>query len=143
MSGPWAEDGPLHVRTSVQTSLWPLRIWGDSGAAMIECAECDSGELLMAGPVDRLFLLADLTARVEAHIAECPGVRSAPEPEDDRPQAGDFRPVAAAERLSPEEAQRYARLRIGGETPFYIDVTPPTVDEYLPAEVAYNGELER
>jgi hypothetical protein len=73
MSGQWAEDAPLHVRTGVETSMWPLRIWGDSGAAMVECAECDSGELLVAGSVDRPFVLADLAARVEAHIARCPG----------------------------------------------------------------------
>lgn len=41
---------------------------------MIECAGCDSGELLVAGPVERPFVLADLTARVEAHSARCTGV---------------------------------------------------------------------
>lgn len=71
MSGPWAESGPLYVRTSADVSLWPLRIRSDDGRAAIECAECADGEMLTAGGEDRPFMIAELTALVEIHIATC------------------------------------------------------------------------
>jgi len=61
----------LFTQTAAETALWPLRIWADGGIASIECAECDSGQDLMAGRVDRPFMIADLTARVEEHIPKC------------------------------------------------------------------------
>jgi hypothetical protein len=75
MSGPWAETGPLHVRTPADVAWWPLRHRSDSGVATIECAECDSGGLLTTDLNEQPFVIAELVARVEAHIAKCPGVR--------------------------------------------------------------------
>ena len=75
MSGPWAETGPLHVRTSADVALWPLELWTDGGEAHIECGECRSGELIVAKVRGRSFMLADLAARVEEHIGKCSGAR--------------------------------------------------------------------
>jgi hypothetical protein len=75
MSGPFAETGPLYVRTSAGVHLWPLEMWADGGEAHVECGECRSGELLVAKTRGRAFVLADLTARLEEHIARCPGAR--------------------------------------------------------------------
>jgi hypothetical protein len=73
MSGPWAETGPLYVRTSIDVALWPLRIWADLGVAMIECGECDVGDILSTDRNATPFAIAELVARLEAHIARCPG----------------------------------------------------------------------
>jgi hypothetical protein len=72
MSGPWAEEAQLYVRVAAEVKHWPLRIWTDQGLAMVECAECDSGELLVAARPDRAFMIADLAAQVELHIGRCP-----------------------------------------------------------------------
>jgi hypothetical protein len=72
MSGPWAETRPLHIRTSLDVSLWPLELWTDGGEAHIECAECGTGGLLVAKAKAKPFVIAELTAQVEAHIAQCP-----------------------------------------------------------------------
>jgi hypothetical protein len=48
MSGPFAEDARLYMRTAADTALWPLRLWADHGVAMVECAECNNGEVLAA-----------------------------------------------------------------------------------------------
>lgn len=61
----------LFTQTSERTALWPLRLWADNGIATVECAECDSGQVLIAGRSDRPFVIADLTARVEEHISKC------------------------------------------------------------------------
>jgi len=75
MTGASADDAAMHTWTSATVALWPLRLWADNGAAMVECAECDDGRVLAAGRTDRPFMLADLTARVEAHITQCPAAR--------------------------------------------------------------------
>jgi Zn ribbon nucleic-acid-binding protein len=75
MSLPFAEDRPLHIQTSATTALWQLRIWADNGVATVECAKCDNGQVLAAGRDDRPFVLADLSARVETHIAVCQAAR--------------------------------------------------------------------
>jgi hypothetical protein len=75
VSGPFAESAPLHVRTSVEVSLWPLTLWCDQGQAAIECAACDDGMIFTARSAPVPLLLADLTARVEAHIRRCRAVR--------------------------------------------------------------------
>jgi hypothetical protein len=66
-------DVPMesHQRTAADVSLWPLRLWSDRGGAHIECGECDSGDLLVAEVRGRPFMVADLIARVETHIARC------------------------------------------------------------------------
>lgn len=61
----------LFTQTSERTALWPLRLWASDGIATVECAECHNGQVLMAGRTDRPFVIADLTARVEEHIAKC------------------------------------------------------------------------
>ena len=78
MSLPFADDRPLHIQTSATVALWPLRIWADNGVATVECAECDSGEVLGAGRDDRPFVLAELAARVEVHLSRCPAARRRP-----------------------------------------------------------------
>lgn len=72
MSGPYAEIARLHIRTSVDVALWPLRLWSDRGEAHIECGECDSGDLLVAQVKGRDFVIADLTTILEQHLQQCP-----------------------------------------------------------------------
>jgi hypothetical protein len=61
------------VGTSADAALWLLRIRAVDGAAVIECAECESGNGLIAGSNAGAFLIAELVARVEAHITDCRG----------------------------------------------------------------------
>jgi hypothetical protein len=56
-------------------ALWPLELWTDGVEAHVECGECRGGELLVAKIRGRSFMLADLAARLEEHIARCPGSR--------------------------------------------------------------------
>lgn len=78
MSGPYGELAPLFVRTAVEVSLWPLALWCDQGQAAIECAACDYGVILTAGGAPVPLMLAELTARVEAHVRGCPVVQVPP-----------------------------------------------------------------
>jgi hypothetical protein len=67
------EFGPLHTRVSLDVSLWPLELRYDGGDAHVECGECRTGKMLVAKTKAKPFAIADLKARVEEHIARCPG----------------------------------------------------------------------
>ncbi len=71
MSGPYGELAPLYTRTSVEVSLWPLALWCDQGQAALECAVCDDGLIITAKSAPVPLMVADLTARVEAHLQRC------------------------------------------------------------------------
>jgi hypothetical protein len=75
MSGPNSEFAPLHVQPRVDVAFWPLRMLADRGEGHVECAQGDSGDLLVAQVRGKEFMLADLTARFEEHVAKCTGVR--------------------------------------------------------------------
>lgn len=68
-------SGELFTETAVETALWPLRIWSDNGIGVIECGECDAGQIIAVGRYDRPILLAELLAKVEEHIPNCTRVR--------------------------------------------------------------------
>lgn len=76
MSGPLAETAPLHIRTTMDTALWPLLLFARS-EPVIECVMCQAD--LLVGRLDgRPFSLAELTAMVDEHADRCPGLRVEP-----------------------------------------------------------------
>jgi hypothetical protein len=53
-------------------------MWVDHGEAAIKCGECDDGVLITAQLRAKELMIADLTARLEAHLPECQQRRSRP-----------------------------------------------------------------